>query len=408
MDLENGVSPVISDSGVILKESPHEILESAGSGAQQFYLIRTSDEQIAVMQVQSVPRDKALAGVAGIDDSPYEDKSTSEMPEPVEEYGGSVIIDDLAEEWEASFTFAVTDESATFMWNRASGEFFIQSEMGEPTKSVDGLASISGLEPGTEYKVIVEGTVPDATGELVPATRYISFTTLRGSELRDFETGGGSVLQPFVYQNIQTKLTYRTFISSAVAPAAQCNFLDPTYWFGGDDRSTEMPLNSEPFSAPSSRTIMFAASNWMEPVGSRLYTYKTVGASTLYKLGVLQDTQYASTDDMLFQAKAESAGYAQVRFNHTAGIPFCKLFDFYYGGSIKYNVMVKFYQSGTVEIDGWRRPVPDHEVWAGLNNAPIGTYVSTSWYLLYHGTNSGFHCLLGGCTDQSISETVSN
>lgn len=103
---------------------------------------------------------------------------------------------------------------------------------------------------------------------------------------------------------------------------------------------------------------------------------------------------------MLFEDAYSSVAYAQVRFNHTAANPHCKLFDANYGGSIKYNEIVRFYRSGTVEVVGWRKPVPAHEGYVRFNS----TTGSEIWMSAFTRTNEGFQCLIDGfCANDPIN-----
>ncbi|MFL4475606.1 hypothetical protein ACIPVK_16545 [Paeniglutamicibacter sp. MACA_103] len=122
------------------------------------------------------------------------------------------------------------------------------------------------------------------------------------------------------------------------------------------------------------------------------------------KNGVQTHASYTSLDGMQFQQLKATDSFAQVRFNHTATNPHCQLFNASYGGAIRYNVMVRFYRSGVVDVIGSRRKAPAHEGWARFNTASGGE----KWVSVFKLNHVSFNCLLVGlCLPQNIKSSVS-
>ncbi|MHA3684296.1 hypothetical protein ACXR2W_08575 [Leucobacter sp. HY1908] len=401
--IESNYSAEARDSRLI-----YSLEEEQGSGAERYQLIENRSGDAGLVARQYIPKADETVGDPSLQGD-VNPGFTDEQPLPVEEFGGSTILDENPEGWEPSFSYGVTSSTATFLWDRAIGNFSLSTDAGVNITSSDQQIVLENLKPGQRHTVTLRGETPNSAGEIVATERIVNFSTLPVAELDKLEPLDDSLITPLVYQSVSTQLTYRTFIPGASAPGAMCNWGDSTWSFDGDNRSWSLPNTGEPFNAPSSRSIMMVASNWMQPVGQRLYKYKNVGASVSRKNNVVQSTTYASMNNMLFQNAGESSALTQVRLNHAAANPHCALFDVNYGGTIQYNVMTRLYRSGTVEVDGYRRPVPNHEIYAGLDSAPVGSVVQKKYYAMYKGTNSGFHCLIGGiCADQLINKSVSN
>lgn len=91
--------------------------------------------------------------------------------------------------------------------------------------------------------------------------------------------------------------------------------------------------------------------------------------------------------------------YGQALVSHSVKNPFCS------AGAITYRDEVRFYRtSNIVQINGWRYPVPNHEI-----SASTGTYYAPGiwWLPAYWGPTESFNCLLGYCTrdDYQLSQT---
>jgi hypothetical protein len=106
------------------------------------------------------------------------------------------------------------------------------------------------------------------------------------------------------------------------------------------------------------RTFMWANVNWGNPDDQSLILLKAVGPNTRYHNGTYVDSRTASSAGMDFQEAYRSGSYAQVRFKHDVGNPYCQV------GSIQYNVMTRIYRSGLIEMVGWRFQAPAHEAYA--------------------------------------------
>lgn len=206
------------------------------------------------------------------------------------------------------------------------------------------------------------------------------------------------------YQQYTTAVTYRTFIEPANVDASMCNWGDTSYTFDGDGRSWSYPGSNEPFQTPNYRTLMMLNINWNNAPPYDWVAMKNVGKSVTRRYGGIVQTTYADMDQMLFTEAYAASGYAQARFNHRASNPHCKIFDINYGGSIQYNVMFRIYRSGTIEMVGWRKPVPHHEVYVRWNRSNGSEF----WAPLVRRGNSGFHCLLdGACATDNYNLSAS-
>ena len=152
-----------------------------------------------------------------------------------------------------------------------------------------------------------------------------------------------------------------------------------------------MPLDA-PSDAADYRTMVFTNINWTNNVPYNVIWSYAVGTTHLYKNGALWDERTASADGIVVSDAYQSGAYAQSRWKHSVGNPYCV------AGAITYDIVVRFYRSGTIEIVGSRYPVPNHEAYGRWNFT--GT---DSWATLYQDTNDGFGCLTGACGYDAIS-----
>lgn len=168
---------------------------------------------------------------------------------------------------------------------------------------------------------------------------------------------------------------------------------------GGDARRIRFPTAASPEWEKGARyrTMLFATINWDNPYPYDILFIKSVHPTTLYRNGALIDTKTASRDGMAFTDFQHTAGsaYAQVRFVHEMDKPYCMK------GSINYNVLNRFYRSGTIETVGWRYPVPNHEIYARRADASTGN--ANTWFHMAWLDNKGFVCLTGACGTESVN-----
>ena len=103
-------------------------------------------------------------------------------------------------------------------------------------------------------------------------------------------------------------------------------------------------------------------------------------------------------NQMYFKDMQKSGAYAQVRFDHAAGNPFCTV------GNIRYNVVNRIYRSGVVEMVGYRQQAPAHEAYVRFNNSSGGEF----WVTMLRLANKNFNCLFEpSCATEQINSSLS-
>lgn len=214
---------------------------------------------------------------------------------------------------------------------------------------------------------------------------------------RRTEASRGSVVVPLTYQQHSTAFTYETFIADnrvslgfmETIGCGQAGF--PNRSFGGDNRSYVTPVIA-PYDTPNYRSMLFVNVNWDNPAPYDMIIDGGIGTTRLYDGTTLIESRTATFDDTTIDNTYKSGAYAQTHWAHSVGNPFC------IAGAITYDVTVRFYRSGTIEIVGWRWPVPNHEAF-GRWNIGSGDY----WYSMYQASNSGFGCFTGSCGSETIN-----
>ena len=373
-----------------------EIEQTAGGAAEQIILARGTGGELTTTVVQSVPVDAPSTVSRETSDAAL--TTTTDAPGPVAETITPSLLSDTPDAWKPAFAYAVSETATTFAWYAASGEFDVWEGDVLVGTSADGIAVIDGLTAGSKHTFELEGVVDSADGG-IPSSRTVPVIL----HDRDSETQRG-VVAPMTYQQYTTAVSYRTFIQPASVDASMCNLGDTSYTFDGDGRSWDLPGIDEPFQAANYRTLMALNINWDNPSPYDMNSVKNVGQSVTRRYGGIVQATYASMDQMLFTEAYATSGYAQARFDHRASNPHCKLFDVNYGGSIQYNVMFRIYRSGTVEMVGWRKPVPNHEVYVRWNRTDGSEY----WTSFALRGNSGFPCLLDGvCATDNYNLSIS-
>lgn len=174
---------------------------------------------------------------------------------------------------------------------------------------------------------------------------------------RRTEASRGSVVVPLTYQQHSTAFTYETFIADnrvslgfmETIGCGQAGF--PNRSFGGDNRSYVTPVIA-PYDTPNYRSMLFVNVNWDNPAPYDMIIDGGIGTTRLYDGTTLIESRTATFDDTTIDNTYKSGAYAQTHWAHSVGNPFC------IAGAITYDVTVRFYRSGTIEIVGWRWPVP--------------------------------------------------
>ncbi|WP_162621914.1 hypothetical protein [Microbacterium suaedae] len=362
-----------------------EVLSTEETPAESIVTSRLINGELATTVTLRVPVDPLEPGpVEPVDASQL--SSTTENPGPVSENLDSMPLSEDAADWRPAFAYTTSETTVTFAWYTANGPFEVWEEGEEIAESTDGSATLSGLKPGSTHQFELYGSI-DTDDGVTDSSRSVS-VTLENSDSSTTQSN----LSPLTYQTYTTAVTYRTFIPEQSAPAAACNWGDTSYTFDGDNRSWDFPGPSEPFQPANYRTLMALNVNWDNEDPYNLNAVTNVGESITRKNGSIVASEYTSMENMLFEEAGSTTAYAQARFNHTASNPHCKLFNQNYGGSIQYNVVFRIYRSGTVEMVGWRKPVPNHEVYVRWDR----TDGTNFWQTLARRTNQGFGCLLDG------------
>ncbi|WGD36962.1 hypothetical protein [Lysinibacter sp. HNR] len=203
-----------------------------------------------------------------------------------------------------------------------------------------------------------------------------------------------------------TAYMHTTFIEERYAPVGSPEKLGCGAWphedlkFGGDNRYFKTPTYLAPNQAEDYRTMMFVNINWENPYPYNVIWTRNVGVTKKYINGGLLESRKASMDGMNVRVIGANTSTASVVVEHSSGNPFCGL------GAITYRDEVRFWRSAqTVQVTGWRFPVPSHELSVRFDNQYLDT--GSFWLPMNWRVNHGFGCLLGGCDrDLYTSQTI--
>jgi hypothetical protein len=296
-----------------------------------------------------------------------------------------------------TFAFAVTATTTSFGWvpNSSAEKYEVLRDDEVVGLSSEPRFSESGLKSSTAYDYEIVGYAADGS---VVSQRMLPIETLGATVDGD----RSQIVVPMSYQPYTTAFTYETFIPNAQVPLGFMETMGcgqggfPNRTFGGDNRSWATPTFSTPWDTPNYRTMLFANVNWDNPAPYDVIIQGGIGPTKLYDNGTLIETRTATFNDTEITDTYKSGSYAQTRWDHSVSNPFCL------AGAITYHVVVRFYRSGTIQIEGWRWPVPNHEAYGRWDSGS-----GESWDSVYLATNEGFQCLTGICEDDTIylSET---
>jgi len=309
-------------------------------------------------------------------------------PEPDVMYSEGAPIAERDGEWAPVAVTATTPSTAAFLWPIVESFDVIVDGRWVARSDDDGVARVADFTPGASYSV--ELAERALIGRESVARRLVRLP-ISGDEGQPERAEGAT------YQ--WTNFMHKTFIQEERVPAAQCNYLNPAFEFGGDGRSFRMPFPDEQLGILKDfRTLMMTAVSWDEGAGWRFMHFRSVGPTRIYEKGQLINTLYADMDDMTFESAENEGSYARVYLRHTSSNPACKLWDVNYAGAITYGEWVEFYRSGTVAVDGYRFRAPAHEMYAQLNESTSTVLQRAGygeWVTLSRRQNEGFQCLLG-------------
>lgn len=287
---------------------------------------------------------------------------------------------------------AVTSSAFAISWESDTTKHIVYRDGVQVASLSRPSFSETGLASGSVHEYQIDSIYDD--GLVTSKTLPVS-TTSNGLAARDATA--------LTTQTYNSKAIYRTFI-----PDARVSMDFATTWgcgqqftsnrsFGGDNRSFVTPPYNAPWDDTSSRTAVFLNINWDNPYPYNVVWVKEVGTTHLYEGANLIEERTASDAGIKIEEASSTTAYAQARVNHDVGNPFCS------AGSIKYNVMFRWYRNGTFEVVGWRQPAPAHEIYGGWDTGSG----SINWHEFGRYNNEGFGCLAGGCANRTINVTKS-
>jgi hypothetical protein len=298
-----------------------------------------------------------------------------------------------------SLVTAVTDKSAAISWDSEPGAtaYTVYRDGTKVLETQEPRFSVDDLEPDTSYVFEIKGMFElEADGSSATVEKTVPVETLSTDE----STASGGEIVPLTYQPYNTAFTYETFIEPAqvtnLGPDAvvSCGLYGQYgVSFSGDNRGYRTPGAGAPYDTPDYRTMMFTNINWDSPAPYDVVNVKGIQPTKKYQDGRLVETRTATMNQMYFKEIQKSGSYAQVRYDHAAGNPFCSI------GNIRYDVVNRFYRSGLVETVGYRQQAPSHEAYARFNNTG-----SEFWVTQFRLPNAGFNCLFElSCAQQTIN-----
>lgn len=258
-----------------------------------------------------------------------------------------------------------------------------------------GSFTVSDLAPGQAYTY----SVRPATGETNADERTFQVQTLGDDAAKIIATDDNPV-KALASQKVASWFLYNTFITNQYVNwdliqgglgGCAGTFGDK---YGGDNRGYVTPgLYDDPWWYIPHRT---GARMKIDFGPNYVIEEKDVGATRLYNSsGGLKETRTASTSGIVFSERSVSSNLYQVKLSHEVGNPFCST------GAIRYTVYLNTWASGTMQVNGYRHPVPAHEAYAFF----IDSYGGQFWLSMYKGAQGDFGCVSGLCPTQTISKT---
>lgn len=267
----------------------------------------------------------------------------------------------------------------------------------------DDQFSVEGLEPENTYRVAVTSTGMAPAGDVEGDSGTTLFMVIETPPVT-MKAAAESSIATMAAVTYTQAYDHTTFI-----PASRIELTNPIWKagcgtlptdkleFSGDGRSHAVPPWNNPSARNAHRTAAFININFDSPLPYRIYTDKSVGATSKYVNGGYVGTNTASSGGIVFTSPSSSSTYAQVGIAHEVTNPWCS------GGAITYSDTVDFYRTiNTIEVNGWRWQVPAHEISMRFDTTSMpGVYWVPAWWA---GLLS-FDCLAGTafCSPQSYS-----
>lgn len=390
-------APVVAENQVV---TPGETREVAALSDEDAVLITTQSavriDEASLTPVLSEADPEKLAAAQA-----YEGILPAEMiDEPFTDDGQDALssgitvfepIDD--EKLEVTSIAATTSRTFSLAWESSAENHFVYRNGVEIAHTTKPSFRDQGLMPGTDYTYSIESINNDG----LVSTRVIPITTLKpGEGLSKSSQVDLLTYQPYVSQSL-----YRTFIpesrvSLGFAETWACGqAFQFNRTFGGDNRGYVTPPANAPWDSTSSRTSIALNVNWGSPAPYDISWVKSVGTTRLYEGSILIEDRTASDSGIQVTEASSSSSYAQARVKHDVGNPFC------IAGSIQYNVMFRWYRSGSFQVVGWYQPTPNHEIYGGWDR---GNGMVT-WRQFARYDNEGFGCSAGTCGTRTSNIT---
>jgi len=255
----------------------------------------------------------------------------------------------------------------------------------------------SRLTPGADYTYMLQPAAGETGGE----EKIFRVHTLPDDAARVMATADDPVaalsIPPlaswFMYNTFITNNRVNWDIIQGAFGGCEGTFGDQ---YGGDNRGYYLPpLYVDPWIA-SHRTGARMKVDFYPGEAGYVIEQKDVGETRLYdSSGGIKKRATASTAGIVFSERSVSSSLYQVKLSHEVGHPMCT------AGAIRYAVYVNIWASGTMQVNGYRHPVPAHEAYGLFMNSSGSEY----WTPMYQGAQGDFGCVSGLCPTQTISKT---
>lgn len=400
-DSTSSLKVALADVPRVQTDNKNVELEVVSSevGEKHFSGKSKSGESVRVVVFEKPVEEDAFQPQESEDVIDWTKTATDYEPAIVEQKIKKGEVPKPSSEMEPSLVTAATKSEVSFSWkpDKEIQKYEIYKDGKLAIVTEESHAEISDLTADTRYIFEVKGiSSTDGSGGVSEVKKTIPVSTL----------GDVAVGQKIAktYQQYTTAVQYETFIPDAqvdlnFAAVTTCGAFGVSgITFSGDNRTYRTPGAAAPNDTVDYRTMMFTNINWDNAAPWDIINLKHIQATKKYKNGVFQEQKTASNSQMYFSDMQKSGSYAQVRFDHAAGNPFCSV------GNIRYNVVNRFYRSGVVETVGYRQQAPAHEAYARFNNSSGAEY----WVTILRMPNSNFNCLFEpACGTETINVSLS-
>lgn len=344
----------------------------------------------------------AAEGVLPEGESAYEEKW---LTEEENNYDPNLLMPHAA--------FAVEPTAATFRLTHAkahdsSNYKYFSVFLDQKLVSVHSTPEfvIDGLKPDTEYHYEIVSSEDDPSAKtsqqngFMASTRMFSFRTPPQTKK---QLQSSSYLSTATFNVTNHAYLHTTFIPTEYVVLTSglenlgCGSLpNSVVAFKGDNRDFATPGPGGPYTMGGYRTYMYVLIGYDLPSGMIAQGFKDVSPTKKYVNGIHTATKTASSVGADWFAPSASSNYTQLMFHHEVGNPFCVT------GAITYNEEVQTWRAtNTIQVSGWRYPVPNHEISFGFSTIAGPYFLPAVW----RGTLD-FSCLLGTCPTDNYSQNI--